>query len=75
VERLTVKALWLLGLGALVLAGCSGGGDETKPETEAVKAENQAEAAKWTPEQKEAYKKSMMGHAKKFGDADSKAGN
>lgn len=56
-----MKAMaWAGGLALLALVGC---GSTEAPESKAS-ADHAAEAAaQWSPEQKEAYKKAMAGHA------------
>jgi len=59
----TKSILWLLpfALGGLMLAGC--GGPSDPPESQADISTANSEAAKWTPEQKEAFRQEMKGHA------------
>jgi hypothetical protein len=52
----------------LVVVGCGSTEDKTAVETPQSKAEASEEAAKWTPEQKAIFQKSMTGHAKMAGD-------
>ena len=53
----------------LVVAGCGSAEDKTAVESPQSKAEANAEAAKWTPEQKAIFQKNMPGHAKPIGEA------
>lgn len=53
----------------LVVAGCGSAEDKTAVESPQSKAEANAEAAKWTPEQKAIFQKNMAGHAKPIGEA------
>lgn|GEM_PF-2934147 len=58
----------LIAVAVLVVAGCGSAEDKTAVETPQSKAEANAEAAKWTPEQKAIFQKSMASHAKMAGD-------
>ena len=48
----------------LVVVGCGSAEDKTAVETPQSNAEASEEAAKWTPEQKAIFQKSMASHAK-----------
>ncbi len=52
-----------------MVAGCGSAEDKTAVESPQSKAEANAEAAKWTPEQKAIFQKNMAGHAKPIGEA------
>ena len=58
----------LIAVAAVALIGCGSGEDKTAVETPQSKAEANEEAAKWTPEQKAIFQKSMASHAKMAGD-------
>ena len=58
----------LIAVAALVVIGCGSAKDKAAVETPQSKAESNAEAAKWTPEQKAIFQKAMAGHAKTAGD-------
>ncbi len=66
--RNQVPFLLVLLLAGFALVGCGASEDKSNVESPQAKANAEGEAAKWTPEQKEIYKKAMMGHAKTFGD-------
>jgi len=61
VVRRTFSCLVPIALGGLLLAGC--GGPSEPPESQADISAANAEGAKWTPEQKEAFRQAMKGHA------------
>ena len=67
-ERL-IRCGWIvIAVAALAVAGCGSAEDKTAVETPQSKAEANEEAAKWTPEQKAIFQKSMASHAKMAGD-------